>query len=91
MMRVFATRKHVICTKRLVNIVADARRILEASRESQGKLLVGQSTRFFEPFLKQRRGYERGKIGDVELVDAHYIHRMDWFYDESPWANLATD
>jgi hypothetical protein len=27
----------------------------------------------------------------VELVDAHYIHRMDWFYDESPWATLATD
>ena len=74
-----------------MNIVADARRILEASRESKGKLVVGQDTRFFESFLKQRRGYERGKIGDVELVDSPYIHRMDWFYDESPWATLATD
>jgi predicted dehydrogenase len=67
-----------------VNTVADARRNLEASRELKDKLLVSQNTRFFEPFLKQRRGYERGRIGDVELVNAHYIHRMDWFYDESP-------
>ena len=25
------------------------------------------------------------------LVDAHYIHRMDWFYEKSPWAANATD
>lgn len=90
-LRAFAAGKHVICTKPLVNTVADARRILEASRESKSKLLVGQSTRFFEPFLRQRRDYERGKLGAVELVDAHYIHRMDWFYDKSPWAASATD
>jgi predicted dehydrogenase len=87
----FEAGKDVICTKPLVNSVEDARRILEAGRRSGRKLLVGQSTRFFEPFRRQRAAYERGDLGALELVDAHYIHRMDWFYDKSPWAATATD
>lgn len=81
----FEAGKHVICTKPLVNTVEDARRILEAGRLTK-KLLVGQSTRFFESFWRQRAAYDRGEIGTLELVDAHYIHRMDWFYDKSAWA-----
>jgi predicted dehydrogenase len=87
----FAAGKHVICTKPLVNSLEDAQRVLKASRETDRKLLVGQSTRFFEPFLRQRQAYERGEVGELEFVDAHYIHRMDWFYDKSPWAVGATD
>lgn len=89
--RAFAAGKDVICTKPLVNSVGDARRILEAGRRTGRKLLVGQSTRFFEPFLRQRRAYEAGEVGDLELVDAHYIHRMDWYYEKSPWAARETD
>jgi predicted dehydrogenase len=70
----------VICTKPLVNSVADARRILAAARKTKRRLLVGQSTRFFEPFLRQRAAFERGELGALELVDAHYVHRMDWYY-----------
>lgn len=89
--RAFEAGKDVICTKPLVNSLDDARRVLEASRRTGGKLLVGQSSRFFEPFQRQRAGYEQGALGDLELVDAHYIHRMDWYYDKSPWAADATD
>jgi predicted dehydrogenase len=87
----FRAGKHVICTKPLVNSLEDARRVLAAARQTDRKLLVGQSTRFFESFLRQRRAYERGEVGTLEFVDAHYIHRMDWFYDKSPWAATATD
>ena len=87
----FEAGKDVICAKPLVNSVEDARRVLEAGRRSGRKLLVGQSTRFFESFRRQRAAYERGELGQLELVDAHYIHRMDWFYDKSPWAATATD
>ena len=87
----FEAGKDVICTKPLVNSMADARRILETGRRTGRKLFVGQSTRFFEPFARQRRAYEAGEFGDLELVDAHYIHRMDWFYEKSPWAANATD
>ncbi len=87
----FEAGKDVICTKPLVNSVADARAVLAAARRTERKLLVGQSTRFFEPFLRQRAAFEKGEIGALELADAHYIHRMDWFYAKSPWAATDTD
>jgi predicted dehydrogenase len=87
----FEAGKHVICTKPLVNSIQDARAVLAASRKTGCKLLVGQSTRFFESFRRQRQAYEQGQVGELEFVDAHYIHRMDWFYEKSPWAIDATD
>lgn len=89
--RAFDAGKDVICTKPLVNSMADARRVLEAGRRTGRKLLVGQSTRFFESFRRQRAAFERGEVGQLEMVDAHYIHRMDWFYDKSPWAIDTSD
>ncbi|MBK8974437.1 MAG: Gfo/Idh/MocA family oxidoreductase [Planctomycetes bacterium] len=89
--RAFEAAKDVICTKPLVNSMADARRILAAGRRTGRRLQVGQSTRFFEPFLRQRAAYERGVLGELDLVDAHYVHRMDWFYAKSPWAIADTD
>src|SRR5207245_7588181 len=67
--KAFEAGKHVICTKPLVNSFEGARRILDASRRTGGKLLVGQSTRFFESFQRQRRDFERGDFGTLELVD----------------------
>lgn len=87
----FEAGKDVICTKPLVNALEDARRVWQAAQRTGRQLLVGQSTRFFESFDRQRQGYERGELGTLELVDAHYIHRMDWFYDKSAWAVEATD
>ncbi|HWQ11784.1 MAG TPA: Gfo/Idh/MocA family oxidoreductase [Roseiflexaceae bacterium] len=89
--RAFEAGKHVICTKPLVNTLADARRVLESARRTGRRLLVGQSTRFFESFRRQRAAFERGEIGALELADAHYVHRMDWFYQKSPWAASETD
>jgi predicted dehydrogenase len=89
--RAFEAGKHVICTKPLVNSVEDTRRVLEAGRRSDRRLQVGQSSRFFESFTRQRAAFERGEIGEVELADAHYIHRMDWYYDKSAWAINETD
>ncbi len=87
----FEAGKDVICTKSLFNSMADARRIWEAGRRTGRKLFVGQSTRFFEPFARQRRAFEAGEVGEDELLDAHYVHRMDWFYEKSSWAAGATD
>lgn len=90
-LQAFEAGKHVICTKPLVNTLADARRLWAASRRTDRKLLVGQSVRFFESFRRQRAAYEAGELGALELADAHYIHRMDWYYRKSPWAADATD
>lgn len=89
--RAFRAGKDVICTKPLVNSLDGAREVLAAGRQTGRRLMVGQSTRFFEPFIRQRAAFQRGEIGDVELADAHYIHRMDWYYRKSPWAATDTD
>lgn len=89
--RAFEAGKHVICTKPIVNSFEDARRVLEAGRRTGRRLMVGQSTRFFESFRRQRRDYDAGSIGTVELADAHYIHRMDWYYEKSAWVANDTD
>jgi len=87
----FEAGKHVTCTKPLVISLADGRRLLEAAQRTGRRLLVGQSTRYFESFRRQRAAYERGELGSLELVDAQYTHRMDWFYEKSPWAATDTD
>lgn len=85
----FRAGKHVICTKPLINDARDGQSLIEAAEKTGKRLQVGQSTRFFESFQRQREEFERGSLGEIEMVDAHYHHRMDWFYEKSPWA--ATD
>lgn len=86
----FRAGKHVICTKPLVNDVSVADRLRRAAAEHGCRLQVGQSTRFYEPFLRQREDFEQGKLGRIEAVDAHYHHRMDWYYEKSPWVAAST-
>lgn len=87
----FRAGKHVICTKPLIVDLAAGPRLLAVQRETGRRLQVGQSTRFFEPFRRQRARFEAGDLGRVEVVDAHYNHRMHWFYDKSPWSIADTD
>ena len=83
--RAFRAGKDVICTKPLINDPADAERLRVAAKEPGRRLMVGQSTRFGESFQRQREEFEAGRYGEVEVVDAHYNHRMDWYYRKSPW------
>lgn len=87
----FQAGKHVICTKPLINRLEDAADLIRVAHQTGRRLQVGQSTRFFEPFRRQRAAAEAGALGRVEVVDAHYNHRMDWFYDKSPWSIDQTD
>jgi predicted dehydrogenase len=84
--RAFRAGKHVLCTKPLINDPGQAARIRGVAAETGKRLQVGQSTRFGEAFLRQRALVEQGAMGDVEVVDAHYNHRMDWLYEKSPWS-----
>lgn len=86
----FRAGKHVICTKPLINDPRRAQELLEAAANHGVRLQVGQSTRFYETFQRQRADFEEGKVGAVEVVDAHYNHRMDWYYEKSPWTVTDT-
>lgn len=86
----FRAGKHVICTKPLVNDPSVAERLLQVGEETGRRLQVGQSTRFYEPFLQQQEMWRSGVFGDVECYDAHYHHHMAWYYEKSPWTVSET-
>ena len=89
--RAFEGGKHVICTKPLLISLADGKRVLETAQRTGRKLMVGQSSRFFGSFVRQREAFEAGDVGELEFLEAHYVHRMDWYYSRSAWTAEGTD
>lgn len=89
-LQAFEAGKHVVCTKPLLNDTAQAGELLEAASRYGVRLQVAQSTRFYEPFLRMKELFDQGAFGEVEVVDAHYHHRMDWWYKKSPWSITQT-
>src|SRR5437764_10939708 len=57
--------KHAICTKPLIDNLKDARGLLEAQRKTGKLVFVGQSSRFFEPMIRQRADFEAVKHGSL--------------------------
>jgi predicted dehydrogenase len=81
--------KHVICTKPLLPGMGDAAGLLEAARTSGKHLFVGQSSRFFEPMIRQRADFEAGRHGELLTVEAHYNADHRWFLRERKWAGAG--
>lgn len=77
--------KHVICTKPFINDLTRARDVLDAQRQSGKQVMVGQSSRFFAPFARQRQHFESGAFGDIITVEAYYNADHRWFLKKG-WA-----
>ena len=77
--------KHVICTKPFLNNLTRARDVLEAQQRSGKQFYVGQSTRFFAPFMRQREHFQTGAFGELNTIEAAYHADHRWFLDK-PWA-----
>jgi predicted dehydrogenase len=77
--------KHVICTKPFLDSLGRAGEVLEAQRRSGKQVMVGQSTRFFAPFIRQREHFASGELGELITVEAAYHDDHRWFLDK-PWA-----
>lgn len=86
----FLAGKHVICTKPLINDPSVAKHLLSLANQTGMRLQVGQSTRFYEPFLRQSELFHMGEFGEVQSYDAHYNHNMAWYYKKSPWSIAET-
>jgi predicted dehydrogenase len=81
--------KHVVCTKPFIDDLGRAKELLEVSMQSGKKVFVGQSSRFFEPYKRQRADYTEGVIGDLITVECHYNADHRWFL-EKKWALEAS-
>jgi predicted dehydrogenase len=77
--------KHVICTKPFLNGPDQAREVIEAQRASGKLVYVGQSTRFFESFMRQREHFETGVFGELNTIETSYHADHRWFLEKT-WA-----
>ncbi len=74
--------KHAICTKPVLPSLDDAAKLLAFMKQTDRKLFIGQSTRYFEPMLHQRQDFEAGKHGELSVVETHYTTDGRWFLDK---------
>jgi predicted dehydrogenase len=77
--------KHVVCTKPFIDDLGKANELIELQNKTGKKVFVGQSSRFFEPFKKQRKDFEEGIVGELITIESHYNADHRWFL-EKKWA-----
>lgn len=77
--------KHVVCTKPFIDNLEDAGALLKLQQKSGKKVFVGQSSRFFEPYKRQRADFEKGLIGELITIESHYNADHRWFLKKK-WA-----
>ena len=77
--------KHVVCTKPFIDDLSRAKELLELQAQTGKKVFVGQSSRFFEPYKRQRNDFEAGEIGELITIESHYNADHRWFL-EKKWA-----
>jgi len=77
--------KHVVCTKPFIDDLSDAADLLQLQQETRRRVFIGQSSRFFEPYRRQRADFDAGLIGDLITIESHYHADHRWFL-EKPWA-----
>jgi predicted dehydrogenase len=77
--------KHVVCTKPFIDDLSKANELIELQKKTGKKVFVGQSSRFFEPYKRQRKDYEEGLIGELITIESHYNADHRWFL-EKKWA-----
>src|SRR5579863_7179731 len=77
--------KHVICTKPFLNDLSEAKVVLAMQKKSGKAVMVGQSSRFFAPFARQRKHFETGAFGGIVTLEAYYNADHRWFLKKG-WA-----
>lgn len=71
--------KHVVCTKPFLDKLELAKELLDAQAASGKQVMVGQSSRFFAPFARQREHFESGVLGGLNTIEAYYHADHRWF------------
>jgi len=77
--------KHVVCTKPFIDDLGKTNELIALQRKTGKKVFVGQSSRFFEPYKRQRKDFEDGIIGELITIESHYNADHRWFL-EKKWA-----
>ncbi|MBQ9784775.1 MAG: Gfo/Idh/MocA family oxidoreductase [Clostridia bacterium] len=79
--------KHVLCEKPMALSSADCEEMLQASRESGKRLMIGQCLRFDTPYLHLKNAIESGKYGKLRALTMNRLSALpiwgfeQWFQD----------
>jgi predicted dehydrogenase len=84
-LKALAAGKHVVVTKPFLHNLSRGREVLEAVKKSGKRVFVGQSSRFFGSFKRQREHFESGVFGELNTIEASYHADHRWFL-EKKWA-----
>ena len=87
--KVLQAGKHVICTKPFIDNLTRAREVLDVAKRSGKQVFVGQSSRFFAPFTRQREHFQTGAFGELNTVEAYYNADHRWFLAKG-WAKTSS-
>lgn len=85
-----AAGKHILCEKPLATTSAECRRIIDAAKAADLKLMVDFHARWSPPFWSAKKSIERGDVGSVRLV---YYRLNDTIYvptEMLSWASKST-
>ncbi len=67
-------KKHVLCEKPMAFTVEECVSMIEASKRTGYKLMVGQVCRYAPAFKKAKELISSGTIGDLYFVESEYAH-----------------
>ncbi|NLG14308.1 MAG: Gfo/Idh/MocA family oxidoreductase [Lentisphaerae bacterium] len=69
--------KHVMCEKPLTLDLEEAKQIVEATKTSKGKFMIGQVCRYAPGFILAKRLIDDGAIGELYFAESEYAHNYD--------------
>ncbi len=80
-----AAGKHVLCEKPMALTLEDCKAMIEASRRSDRKFMVGQICRFTPGFIAAKELIENGEIGELFYVESEYAHDYSKIFGSNRW------
>ncbi len=76
---------HVMCEKPMTTTLADAQDLLATSRRVGLQLAVGNVNRYEPQFRAMKTMLDQGRLGQLFMVEADYVHDMRRVYGVTPW------
>ncbi|HEY0738845.1 MAG TPA: Gfo/Idh/MocA family oxidoreductase [Herpetosiphonaceae bacterium] len=77
--------KHVMCEKPMAPTVEECRRMIDACREADRKLMLGYRAHFEPHNLEAQRLLREGAIGDLKLIVADHARLLDPKQPQDRW------
>ena len=76
---------HVLCEKPMTTTLADAEDLVRTADRTDRKLAVGNVNRFVPQIRAVHDLVRKGRLGELFMVEANYIHDMRNVYERTPW------